>query len=114
MAYAETDELAKVLNVRLGSDEDALQDVLDAAALEIDSELGRSEPFDFSVTADALVLPLLREVNIERAVEHWQQRKSPFGLLGLGSEFGPAHTATDSWERHARKLAPLKESFGIA
>ena len=27
---------------------------------------------------------LAAEVNLERAVEHWRQQESPFGLIGLG------------------------------
>ena len=82
--------------------------VLKAAAHEIDSEIG---------TADitGTVLPysnppdIAREVNIERAVEHWQQMQSPFGIIGLG-DMGATYTARDSWDRHAHKLSPLKGS----
>ena len=54
------------------------------------------------------------QVNLERAVEHWRQQESPFGLVGLGPEMGSSFTARDSWERHAHKLAPLKDQWGLA
>jgi hypothetical protein len=53
-------------------------------------------------------------VNLERAVEHWRQQESPFGLIGLGAELPAERTARDSWERHAHKLAPLKGQWGLA
>lgn len=110
--YATVEQLAQLLKVSATAREGDLRRVLVAAALEIDSELGRSEAWDFSVDPEAQ--ELLIEVNLERAVEHWSQGLSPFGIVGLGAESGPILTARDSWERHARKLAPLKETFGIA
>lgn len=114
MAYADSEELSRILKLRNPSTEqqDALDRVLDAAAGEIDAEIGLEED-------DALEgweLALAAEVNIERAVEHWRQQEAPFGLLGLGSEFGGGaeRTARDSWERHAHKLAPLKRTWGLA
>jgi hypothetical protein len=112
MAYAEVSELAALLRVDPVAREVDLTRVLEAAALEIDSELGRLLPFDFS--ADPSPQSLLAEVNLERAVEHWQQGYAPFGIIGLGAESGPTHTSADSWNRHANKLAPLKESWGLA
>jgi hypothetical protein len=110
--YATRDELARILKiVNPNADEQAAMDrVLLAAAGEIDSEI------DFSGANDLTgwQIALASEVNLERAVEHWRQEESPFGLLGLGSEVGPTHTATDSWSRHANKLAPLKEQWGLA
>ncbi len=105
--YATTSELALILHVTEATNKVALTRVLATAAAEIDAELGRAAPFS---EAPALAT----EVNLERAVEHWQQMKSPFGVLGLGAESGPTLTATDSWNRHANKLAPLKESWGLA
>jgi hypothetical protein len=82
--------------------------VLTAAAFEIDSELDRTGSFG-SPYPDLVV-----EVNLERAVEHWRQQESPFGLIGLGAELPAERTARDSWERHAHKLAPLKQQWGLA
>ncbi len=105
--YASVEELAALLRVRVADRADALQRVLESAAFEIDAELGRAEPFS---PPPALVV----EVNLERAVEHWQQQQSPFGLIGLGTDITPAFSARDSWDRHAHKLAPLKETWGFA
>jgi len=107
--YATTLELAGILHVTEASNTTALTRVIAAASAEIDSELGRGAPYSSSD-----VPPLVTEVCLERAVEHWQQMKSPFGVLGLGAEAGPIITASDSWNRFAHKLAPLKVSYGIA
>lgn len=113
MAYATTTELARVLKLRNLSAEQtaALQRVLDVATGEIDAEI------DLADDADALAgwqLELTEEVCLERAVEHWRQMESPFGLIGLGPELPAERTARDSWERHAHKLAPLKSQWGLA
>lgn len=113
-AYAEVTELARILKIRTppgptAEQTVALQRVLDVAAGEIDSEI------DLADDADALAgwqLALVEEVNLERAVEHWMQEETPFGVM-LGGEFA-THTARDSWERHAHKLAPLKSQWGLA
>ncbi len=107
VAYADAAELAAILKVNPTSNADALDRVLLAAAGEINAETGRTDLAGWEIA-------LATEVNLERAVEHWQQMKSPFGIVGLGVEIGPAHTATDTWNRHAAKLAPLKRSWGLA
>lgn len=114
MAYADADELARILKLRnvTPAQVEAMERVLDAAAGEIDAEAG--------ITVDTELagwqIALATEVNLERAVEHWQQQEAAFGLLGMGSEFGGTteRIARDSWDRHAHKLAPLKQSWGIA
>jgi hypothetical protein len=108
--YATVEELARILKIRAPSDdqEAAMLRVLTAAAFEIDSELDRAGSFG-SPYPDLVV-----EVNLERAVEHWRQQESPFGLIGLGAELPAERTARDSWERHAHKLAPLKQQWGLA
>jgi len=107
MSYAGTDELARVLKIRTPSAQagSAMQVALDAAYDEINAEIG---------TVHGTPYPALAiQVNVERAVEHWQQAQSPFGILGLGSDV-PVRASSDSWSRHAAKLAPLKVSWGIA
>ena len=108
--YADENELARILKIRTPTAEQtlAMTRVLSASALEINAELGRSEPF--SSPPPALVV----EVNLERAVEHWQQEEAAFGIIGLGTEAGGIVVGRDSWDRHAHKLAPLKESWGLA
>ncbi len=105
--YADAAELAAILKVNPTSNATALARVLLAAAGEIKEETGRTDLAGWEIA-------LAAEVNLERAVEHWQQMKSPFGVIGLGSEVGATHTSTDSWNRHAAKLQPLKRSWGLA
>ena len=119
MAYADADELARILKIRNPTDaqSEAMERVIDVAAGEIDAEIGFTLDDDDEVEnpLSGWQLALAAEVNLERAVEHWRQQESPFGLMGLGTEFGGGaeRTARDSWERHAHKLAPLKQSWGI-
>jgi hypothetical protein len=110
--YASVTELAVLLNVLPTQRHDALLRVLMAAADEIDHEIG---------TADirGVELPysnppaMVREVNLERAVEHWKQEQSPFGITNLGDDLA-MYTTRDSWDRHAHKLRILKGSWGVA
>jgi hypothetical protein len=110
MAYAEVAELARILQIGTPSaaQSEALQRVLDAAATEIDSYLGRAEPMPDPPPA------LVVEVNLERGAEHWKQEQSPFGFVILGGESPPGMASRDSFKRHAATLLPLKESWGVA
>jgi hypothetical protein len=111
-AYATVGELARILKIRNPSDEqrDAMERVLLAAAGEINSEIDLAS--DSGLTGWQVALA--QEVNLERAVEHWRQQESPFGLLAVGVDVPAERTARDSWERHALKLAPLKSQWGVA
>jgi hypothetical protein len=110
--YASITDLATVLKVRESDKHAALHRVLEAASHEIDSEIGTA---DITGTALPYGSPpsIVSEVCLERAVEHWQQEQSPFGIIGLG-DLGATYTARDSWDRHAHKLAVLKASWGVA
>jgi hypothetical protein len=114
MAYADVAELMRWLNLSpQTADSAALQRTLDAAAEEIDWELG------YSVDAPAPVppSPLVVHVNLARAVELWREGWSGHGVVSVGPEALPIVTARDSWYRHARTLAPLKAkqgSWGVA
>lgn len=113
VAYADVDELARILKLRDPSDaqQASMARVLEVAAGEINAEIGLVDS-----ELSGWQLHLAAEVNLERAVEHWRQMEAPFGLIGIGTEFGGGaeRVARDSWDRHAHKLAPLKESWGIA
>lgn len=111
-AYATVGELARVLKIRTPSDEqrDAMERVLLAAAGEINSEID----LDSDQGLSSWQLALAQEVNLERAVEHWKQQESAFGLIVLGVDTPAERAARDSWDRHALKLAPLKSQWGFA
>lgn len=113
MAYIETDELARVLEIRSPTPEQlvALQRVLDAATREIDDEIDLADDSD-PLSGDGLALA--EQVCVQRACELWGLQQVPLGLAGIGSEFGTAYLARNSWEKYAFTLAPLKEQFGIA
>jgi hypothetical protein len=112
MAYATTDELGPLLNLPAptANQLEGMQRVLDAAAEEIDWEL------DYTAAAPAPVPPppLVVQVNLARAVELWKETWTGFGIVPVGPEIVPVVTARDSWYRHARTLAPLKTSWGVA
>lgn len=81
-----------------------MERALNAAAEEIDWELG----YTADDPAPTPVPALVESVNLDRAVEHWRQSFSPFGVIALGAEFEPVVTARNSWYRHGLKLRPLK------
>jgi hypothetical protein len=110
--YATAAELARILKIRTPTADQtaAMNRVLVTAAGEINSEIDLSEDDGL----EPWQLKLAEEVNLERAVEHWRQQESPFGLLGIGQDAGAVYTARDSWDRHALKLAPLKSQWGLA
>ena len=113
MTYATVEQLQPLISktgVVTQLEVEAMQRVLDEAAAEIDWELG----YTAETPAPSPVPPLVVGVNLDRAVEHWRQSYSPFGVIGVGAESEPIVTARDSWYRHARTLAPLKTSYGVA
>ena len=110
MSYATAAELATILQVNATSNAEALDRVLEAAAGEIDSELGREDDDPLA----GWELQLAAQVNLARAEELWKQMKAPWGVIGLESEFGATRIARDTFERHAHALAPLKREWGIA
>jgi hypothetical protein len=109
VAYATTDELARILKIRDPSAEQtaAMLRVLTAAALEIDAELDRVGIFASPYP------PLVVQVNLERAAELWKLQEVQFGIV-LGSEFGATHIARNTWDKYAYTLAPLKDRWGLA
>jgi hypothetical protein len=110
--YATVTELARLLRVNEPQRHPSLRRVLESAAYEIDSEIGTA---DINGDSTPYFNPpaLVSEVNLERAVEHWKQGQSPYGVVGFGDD-GAMYIARDTWDRHALKLAPLKGSWGLA
>lgn len=111
--YASTSELATLLRVQETQRHNALMRVLKAAADEIDSEIGTVDVHGME-TPYSNPPAIVREVNLERAVEHWQQGQTPWGIVGIGGGEQAVYVARDSWDRHAHKLALLKGSWGLA
>lgn len=111
VAYSSTEELARLLKINTPTSEQtaAMVRVLTMAGVEIDAEIDLAEDADALTTAQ---LALAEEVNLERAVELW--RETPWGIVGLDSDIGGTHTARNTWERYAHKLAPLKNQWGLA
>jgi len=109
MAYATVEQLATQLKVNAATRETDLQRVLDAAALEIDTEIG----YSLDASADEEDLALVATVNLSRAADLWVIEGLPVGVIGLGGET-PFLTPRNSWERHANTLAPLKQEWGLA
>lgn len=112
VAYADVAELQLLLRIDSPTPTQtaAMQRALDEAAEEINWELGYTTDTPAPTPTPALVIG----VNLDRAVEHWRQSYSPFGVIGIGSENEPVVTARNSWYRHHLKLQPLKHSQGIA
>lgn len=122
MGYVGVDELARVLRLRQPSEAQgtAMQRVIDTSTGEVNREIGTAwataAEASWPATPDVpdpLAAALIVEVTLERAVEHWQQQESPFGVIGMGDAI-PTFTAKDSWDRHANKLVPMKRSWGLA
>jgi hypothetical protein len=107
--YAPVEELARILLIPnpTPAQSAAMTRVLTAAATEITAYLGLAAPLTEPYPA------LVVEVNLERAVEHWKQEQSPFGIVVLGGELPPGHAGQNAWRRHARTLLPLKRSWGV-
>lgn len=107
-AYATQAELARVLELRTPTpaQQEAMDRCLDAATYEVDSYIGHDGQYAEPYPALAV------EVTLERAVEHWSQSFAPYGVFQASGQ--PILTARDTFVRHAHKLLPLKESFGIA
>ena len=112
MAYATVDELRAILRIELPTQlqMEGMQRALDEAAQEIDWEL----EYTTESPAPDPVPSLVHGVNLDRAVEHWRQERSPFGVIGVGAEGEPVVTARNSWYRHHLKLKPLKQAEGVA
>jgi hypothetical protein len=110
--YASVSELAKILRANVSTQHAELLRALEAAASEIDSEIGTADIYG-SALPYTNPPALVSTVNLDRAVEHWKQTKSPYGIVGFGDDV-VMYTSKDTWDRHALKLSPLKGSWGLA
>ena len=109
MAYATVEDLAQRLRTRVTSENTALlQSCLDAAAQEIDAWADRFEDDPIPATD-----PLAHEGNLARAVEWYKAADAAFGAIGY-TDTGTLRAPRDDFARHAIRLTPLKQRFGLA
>jgi hypothetical protein len=110
MAYAETTELFRILQIRNPSDEQttAAERKLDVATGEIDREIDLDADATLSVEDQAL----LEDVCLRRAAELWALDQNALGVLS--SDLGPTYLSKNSWEKYANELANVKGQWGIA
>lgn len=108
--YGTTAELFRLLKINnpTAAQTEAAERVLTMATGETDSELDREDDDPIA----GWEISLATEVCLERAVELW--RETPFGIVGIDSDIGGTHTARNTWERYAHKLAPAKRQWGLA
>jgi len=107
MAYATVDELAAALRVQLtAGNTPQLQTCLDAAAVEIDDAVDRTDP----IPPDH---PLANRVNLLRGVEWWKANDAAFGALGF-QDIGVLRLPKATFARHAVTLTPLRQRWGVA
>jgi hypothetical protein len=106
--YGTVTELARILKIRNPTVDQtaALERVLVSATGEVNSELDRLTDLA------GWQIQLATEVTLERAVEHWQQEEVPYGIWE--NAVGAVVVGRDTWDRHALKLAPLKEQWGLS
>lgn len=109
MAYATVEELASALRTKVTAENtEFLQSCLDAAALEIDAWADRY--LDDPIAPDD---PLAHQENLTRAVEWYKAADAAFGAIGY-TETGTLRAPRDDFARHAIRLAPLKQQYGLA
>jgi hypothetical protein len=89
---------------------DAMTRVLEAAAQDIDWDLG----YDADNPAPSPPPPIVVDVNLDRAVELWRLNYSAAGVLPIGPESTPIVSPRDTWYRHHIRLRPLWTKFGVA
>jgi hypothetical protein len=111
MAYVDLAELQRVLTLTspTAAQTDAMQRCLDAAAQEIDWELS----YTTAAPAPDPAPPLVIQVNLLRATEHWKAMTAPYGQLPVAPDVVPVFAARDSWYRHSLTLRPLWTDWGV-
>jgi hypothetical protein len=107
MAYATVEQLASALGIGVTSEnQDALQDCLDAAAVEI----------DHFFEVDPVPTPppgMVVRTNVNRGVEWWKAPAAYNGGVGT-NETGVLTAPSSGFERHSAALLPFKRAWGIA
>ena len=107
MAYATVEELAGALRIAVtAANQTSLQACLDAAAIEIDAAMDRTEPV---ADGDALT----NRVNLLRGVEWFKAQDAAFGVIGM-AETGALRAPNNTFARSYVALMPHKQLFGVA
>jgi len=109
MAYTTLAELQRVLQKPspTAAEQQAMQRVIDAAATEINWDLG------FTADPSPPFSAVLVDVNLDRALELWKFNYSPLGTIPVGPDSIPIVSPRDSWYRHHLRLNPLRTSWGV-
>lgn len=111
-AYATVAELARIL--KIGSPSAAQTLAMERCLLAASGEINSEIDLDADGSLSGWQVALAEQVCLERAAELWKLQEVQFGIVGLGSEFGPTHMARNTWDKHAYTLAPLKAQWGFA
>lgn len=111
MGYVDVTELQRVLGKTnpTAAEVDAMTRVVEAAAEEIDWDLG----YDTETPAPSPPSPIVVDVNLNRAEELWKFNYSTVGVIHLGPDSTPIVSPRDTWYRHHLRLNPLRVEFGI-
>lgn len=115
MAYIDVLELQRVLNKPspTAAELQALNRVLEAAAREIDWDLGVSVDNPAPLPPDPAA-DILADVNLNRAQELWRFNYSSAGVVTVGPDPTPIIAPRDTWYRHHLRLNPLRTAFPVA
>ena len=107
--YGTVDELARILQITSPTvaQTAAMTRCLQAASFEADSFIARSTPL-----TDSRQVDLVTNAVYDIAREHWQQSEVSFGIWE--NAMGAVVIGRNTFARHAFKLLPVKENFGLA
>lgn len=107
MAYADVDQLAAALKVKVtAASTPVLQSCLDAAAVEIDAKLDRIDPLPVPIAENIV------RTNINRAVEWYKAPDTANGGVGF-DQVGTMVTPSSGFERHAKTILSSKQQWGV-
>lgn len=108
MAYADAEQLAEALRIRVTTgNQQLLDDCLASAAAEIDADLDRIDPLPDPPPAAVV------RTNVNRAVEWYKAADAAYGIVGY-EQVGLLHAPRDGFARHAVNITPWKQRWGLA
>jgi hypothetical protein len=116
MAYIDVAELQRVLQkpAPTAAEQQAMQRVLDEAALKIDLYLGYTVD-NPAPLVDTPQYQTLAEVNLGMGQELWSLEGRVAGIIPVGPDSVPVIAAHNIWNRWRLRLVPLKmNGWGLA